>query len=128
MESVKHVNRNRHNFVSQIQQMTNVRVNFRRKMYLIPFTPPNLKVTKSVKLALIIKLSTKVSIYYLSIMYLFPIITHQLISSGEQIFYVYSQNIFKKYLKVIINTAKIFSLMITLTLHVFEPNHDFNYI
>ena len=32
------------------------------------------------------------------------------------------------YLKVIIIIAKIFSVMITITLHVFEPNHDYNYI
>ena len=37
-KSSKHVNMNRTNFVSEIQQMKAVIVNFRRKMYLIPFT------------------------------------------------------------------------------------------
>ena len=32
------------------------------------------------------------------------------------------------YFKVVIIIAKIFSVMITITLHVFEPNHDYNYI
>ena len=54
--------------------------------------------------------------------------TNQLVSSGEQIFFSKKTNVFKKYLKVIIITAKIFSVMITITLHVFEPNHDYNYI
>ena len=36
--------------------------------------------------------------------------------------------VYKKYLKVIMITAKIFSVIITITLNVFEPNHDYNYI
>ena len=37
-------------------------------------------------------------------------------------------NVFEKYLKVIIITAKMFSVIITITLHVFEKKHDYNYI
>ena len=56
------------------------------------------------------------------------VITDQLVYSGEKIFCSKLPNVFKKYLKVIIITAKNFSVMITITLHVFEPNHDYNYI
>ena len=42
---------------------------------------------------------------------------------------IYSQMyVLKKYLKDIIITAKIFSVMITITLYVFEPTYDYNYI
>ena len=61
--------------------------------------------------------------YLVIVVWLFLTMPWLCLQSLSVVFLNHTQFLF---LKVIIITAKIFSVIITITLHIFEPNHEYN--